>query len=261
MTDSRPAVLVDRLGAVGRLTLNRPDKLNALSSAVHQGLIDGLAGFEADRAVRAVLLCAAGPHFSAGADLAEVDAARTEAARLERFVALAHRAARRLETSRLPVVAAVQGYCLAGGLELMLAADVVFLADDARVGDQHARFGLVPGGGATQRLPRLVGLRRALDLMLSGRHLDAAEAERWGLANRVVPAAQLAAAAAAYATALSVGNPDGLAFIKATARRGAEMSPSDGLTLEEAGVVRELMSDNAGEGIAAFRAKREPRFS
>ena len=253
-------VLVERADGVGVLTMNRAHRRNALSRGLLEALAGGLDGLEADRAVRCLLLRAAGDHFSAGADLDEVDAARATAAGLGAHERYGHRLFRRFEASRLPVVVAVQGYCLAGGLELMLSADVAIAAEGARIGDQHARFGLAPGWGSTQRLPRTVGMRRALDLMFSGRHLTGAEAEVIGLVNRAVPDDRLADEAMAYCRTIAAGNPDGLAFMKRMARRGAAMSLDDGLAMEEASAVRELMADNIGEGIAAFRERRTPTF-
>ncbi|MCY3981669.1 MAG: enoyl-CoA hydratase/isomerase family protein, partial [Alphaproteobacteria bacterium] len=170
------AVLVAVDGGVGVLTLNRPGKFNCLSTELLDGLIDGMEQFETDPAVRAVLLNAKGPQFCTGADLDEVLERCESSEALTPFIAAIHEATRRFEASPLPVVAAVQGLALAGGMELVMACDTVFAAESARIGCQHARYGLPPGGGGTQRLARLIGLRRALDLMFTARWLDAAEA-------------------------------------------------------------------------------------
>ena len=185
MPETEPHLLHQVDGAVGVLTLNRPEKFNCISLELMTALQQAIGQFEADPAVRAILLLANGKNFCTGADLDEVLAARRSSAELGRFIGTGHAALRRLEQSRLPVVAAVQGLCLAGGLEIAMACDVVFAARSARLGCQHAQYGLVPGWGGTQRLPRLVGLRRALDLMFSARWLDAAEAQDWCLVNAV----------------------------------------------------------------------------
>lgn len=146
MTSAAEApVLTEIRGGVAIVTLNRPDKFNCLSSSMMAGLDSAITSLEEDRKVRAVLLLARGKHFCTGADLDEVLDARRERGRLDAFITGGHRVLRRLEVSPLPVVAAVNGLCLAGGLELMLACDVVFAGKSAQLGCQHARYGLVPG--------------------------------------------------------------------------------------------------------------------
>jgi len=257
MTDP---VLTSIQDGVGVLELNRPDKFNCLSSAIVAGIDDALTAFERDRAVRAVLIRAKGKNFCTGADLDEVLAARKDKNDLTAFIVGGHRLLRRLEESRLPVVAAVQGLCLAGGLELMMSCDVVFAAHSARIGCQHARYGLVPGWGGTQRLPRLVGLRRALDLMYSGRWLTAAEALAFGLVNHVAADDVMANSAADYCAALARKSADGLATMKRLARSGIDETLPDGLALEQGAVVDALMSRDVSEGLAAFQGRREPQF-
>ena len=163
---------------------------------------------------------------------------------------LGHAVLRRFEASTLPVVAACQGLCLAGGLELMLACDVVFAARDARFGDQHAQFGLVPGWGGSQRLPRLVGLRRALDLFYSARWIDAETALQWGLVNHVVAPEALAAEALAYCKAIGARSRGGLATMKRLARVGLEGTLDAGLSIEES---------QAPGAILERRRRRRPR--
>ncbi len=184
--DNESPVATQQDGGVGIIELARPDKFNCLSLEVCQGLGAALDRFEAPGSdVRALLVRAQGPHFCTGADLQQVKGLRHNAQELAGFMAAGHRVLRRLEASALPVVAACQGLSLAGGLELMLACDVVFAARDARFGDQHAQFGLIPGWGGSQRLPRLIGLRRALDLFYSARWLSADDARAIGLVNHV----------------------------------------------------------------------------
>lgn len=246
--------------SLGIIALNRPDKFNCLSSAVLISLDSAITRFEEDRKIRAVLLLARGKHFCTGADLDEVLDARREQGRLDAFITGGHRVLRRLEVSPLPIVAAVNGLCLAGGLELMLACDVVFAGKSAQMGCQHARYGLVPGWGGTQRLARIVGSRRALDLMFSGRWLKADEALAWGLVNNVVDDATLVAQAEAYCSDLARKNPDGLVAMKQLCRNGLDRSLQEGLDMERSAVVDELMSENVSEGLAAFQERREPLF-
>lgn len=253
-------VSLRREDGIAVLTLNRPERFNSVSMALLDDLERHLDAVEAEPALRAVLIAGAGKHFCTGADLDEVSERRRSRQELAAFIVRGHEVLRRLEGSPLPVLAAVQGYCLAGGMELMMAADWVMAAEDARIGCQHARFGLVPGWGGTQRLPRLVGLRRALELMYSARWLAAAEALDWGLINAVVAPEHLQEAALETARSLTQRNPQGLAAMKRLARVGCEGSLADGLALEREHVVDALLSENVSEGLAAFRERREPRF-
>ena len=254
-------VVVRRDGDVGIVELARPDKFNCLSFAVHEASARAFDGFEAPGCgVRAVLIRAQGKHFCTGADHEEVRGLREQPAELARFISLGHAVLRRLEASPLPVIAACQGLCLAGGLELMLACDVVFAARDARFGDQHAQFGLVPGWGGSQRLPRLVGLRRALDLFFSARWIDADTALHWGLINYVVDADRLDAEALAYGHALCGRSRGGLAMMKRLAREGLEGSLDAGLTVEERQAPDALRVADVDEGLSAFVERRPPRF-
>ena len=258
MSDAAPLV-VTRDGPVGIVELARPEKFNSLSMAMTEGLQLVLDDFEAPGSgIRAVLVCAQGENFCTGADLDEVLALRADAEHVRRFIGPAHRALRRFETSPLPVVAACQGLALAGGLELMMACDVVFCAADARFGDQHAQYGLLPGFGGSQRLPRLVGIRRALDLFFSARWIDAETALQWGLVNQVVAPEALADAALDYCRMLATRSRHGLATMKRLARAGLEGSLNAGLALEEAEVVDGLLHDDASQGLAAFGARRVP---
>lgn len=254
-------LLVGREGAVGILELARPEKFNCLSLALHAAIEAAMDTFEQPGSgVRAVLLRAQGKHFCTGADLDEVLEARASRASLESFLSAGHEALTALERSRLPVVAAVHGLCLAGGLELSMACDVVLAASSARFGDQHSQYGLIPGWGGTQRLPRLVGLRRALHLMYSAEWLDAAAARDWGLVNLVVDDDVLTDRAMAYAQTLATRNPGSMAAMKSLARAGLDETLAEGLARESACVVDALRSENVSEGLAAFGARRQPKF-
>ena len=260
MTDAAP-IVVSRAGPVGIVELARPEKYNTLSIAVTEGLQAALDEFERPGSgIRAVLVRAQGKNFCTGADLDEVLALRGDAEQVRRFIAPAHRTLRRFEASALPVVAACQGLALAGGLELMMACDVAFAAQDARFGDQHAQYGLLPGFGGSQRLPRLVGMRRALDLCFSARWIDAETALQWGLVNYVVAPEALAVAALDYCRTLATRSGPGLATMKRLVRAGLEGSLDAGLALEEASVIDGLLHDDASEGLGSFRARRTPQF-
>ena len=167
-----------------------------------------------------MLIRAQGKNFCTGAELGEVRSVRGDHAALSHFIDNGHAVLSALEESRLPVVAAVQGLCLAGGLETMMACDVVFAARGARFGDQHGQFGLVPGWGGTQRLPRIAGLRRAMDLFLSVRWIEAEQAEQWGLVNYVVDDEALQAEALAFCAKLATRSAPGVSLMKRLARGG-----------------------------------------
>jgi enoyl-CoA hydratase/carnithine racemase len=253
-------VLVERRGAVGVVTLNRPDKFNCVSRGLADALLAATRALEADPSCRALLLKANGRHFCTGADLDEVLAARASRESLRAFLGAGHAALNALEASRLPVVGAVQGFCLAGGLEIMMVCDVVFAAPSARFGDQHAQYGLIPGWGGTQRLPRLVGLRRAQHLMFSAERLEPTEAKDWGLVNFVVDEEALVEQAMLYAQTLATRNPESIAAMKSLAHVGLDDMLDNGLTRELDCVVDALRSDNVSEGLAAFQARRKPVF-
>ena len=253
------AVIVSQRDSVGLIELNRADKFNCLSSGVHDLIEAALDQFEAEESVRSILVSGTGKHFCTGADLQEVQQFRQEQ-KFDQFIAHGHQVLRRLESSRLPVVAVVQGLCLAGGLELMLACDLVFAGESARFGDQHAQYGLVPGWGGSQRLPRIVGQRRALDLMFSGRWLDANTALDWGLVNYVLPDGELHEQAFEYCLGLGRRSRGGLMTMKRLVNDGLEGSLQRGLDLEIHVAAEAMASADVNEGLAAFAEKREPQF-
>ncbi len=261
MSEIGNEVLRQVVDGVGIMTLNRPEKFNCISSGLMDGMANAMEAFDNDPEVRVVLLNANGKTFCTGADLDEIMEVRKSRETLNAYIGRIHEVFRRLETSPLPVVVSINGLALAGGIEMMMSADVAFAAESAQIGDQHAQYGLIPGGGGTQRLPRLVGLRRALDLMYTNKWLSAAEAERWGLVNYVVADDALAEAALDYCRGLAEKSRSGLAAMKQLSRQGLEMTPSDGLTLEEKEVTAGLMSADVEEGLAAFQARRKPNFA
>lgn len=260
MTETN-VVLVSTKGPVGVLTINRPDKFNCLSRAVIEGLANGLAGFEANADIRAVVIAGAGKYFCTGADLAEVSGIRTDPVAMARFTDRFHQVLRGFELSPLPVIAAVHGLCLAGGLETVMACDVVVAGEGAKIGDQHAQYGLIPGGGNTQRIPRVVGRRRALDLMLSGRWLDAQEALDWGLVNYVVPDAEVLERAMAYGQKLASLSAASLSCMKRLVDEGLDMSHDDSLKLEARVAAEALSHADVTEGLDAFLHKRQPKYA
>ena len=254
-----PAVIVSERGCVGVIELNRAEKFNCLSTGVHQTIDAAIDQFESNTDIRALLISATGKHFCTGADLQEVVTYRGET-RFDEFIRIGHRVLRRLETSPLPVVAAVQGLCLAGGLELMLACDVVFADEDAKFGDQHAQYGLVPGWGGSQRLPRLIGQRRAMDLMFSARWIDSQTALDWGLINYRTADDQLHDKAMDYCETLGSRSRGGLMTMKRLVVDGLSGPLEQGLELEIHVADEAMASRDVSEGLSAFAEKRKPVF-
>jgi enoyl-CoA hydratase len=248
-------------GTTGIIELSRPEKFNCLSVEVHEAIDAARQGFESAPDVRAILLRAQGKHFCTGPDLTRVKTAIGNADELDRFIGCGMAVLSRLEASPLPVVVAVQGLCLAGGIELMLAADVCFAAESAQFGDQHATFGLVPGWGGSQRLTRIIGLRRTLDLLYSARWMKADEAHAVGLVNYVVPDEALHDDAQAYCRTLGTRSRPGLAEMKRLARQGADLTLEQSMRLERDAAVRHLQGADAAEGVASFEERRTPRFN
>jgi enoyl-CoA hydratase/carnithine racemase len=239
------------------ITLNRPDKLNALNADVFRLLADSLARFE-DGDCAAGILHGAGRAFAAGADIQDYVDITVEDYRA--FMDVGRAPTDAIEQLSKPVIAAVQGFALGGGFELVLACDLVVVSDNARLGLPEPKLGLAPGGGGTQRLPRIVGKTRALDVLLAGRILTGTEAFEWGIANRVVPKEELIGAAEELARALVALPPGPLATIKSIVREGAPLPLASALTLEQDETAKLIVTPDALEGIAAFVEKRDPVF-
>ncbi|HSE04066.1 MAG TPA: enoyl-CoA hydratase-related protein [Methylomirabilota bacterium] len=247
-------------GGVARIVLDRPERLNAISPELLEDLDRVCEAVERDPAARVVTLTAAGRAFCAGADLRAVKELSPDPARWDAFMSLWHRVFDRIEALPVPVIAGVHGLALAGGLELVLVADLVVADEAARLGDQHVNFGLVAGGGGSQRLPRLIGARRAKELMLLGGWLTASEALAWGLVNRVAPAGTVAAAVEEMAATLAAGSVSANRTVKALVGRAFDTPLADGLTLERRLVAEHMRGADAAEGLRAFAEKRKPVF-
>lgn len=241
-------------GQVGRVLLNRQRVLNALNYTVVLELEQAVR--ELEKQSRVILIEGAGEHFCAGADLRYV----AETDKLRELIEQINRAFFCIERVPIPVVAAVQGYALAGGFELMQACDVVIVADNAVIGDQHSNFGLIPGGGGTQRLPRLIGRQRALALLLSGDRLTGQEAVAWGLAYRSVPFAQLAEQSLAFAQKLATKSQGGLKTLKYLVDHGSEKELTEAIELEVNTFLEWVPGRDAQEGLHAFQERRTPDF-
>jgi enoyl-CoA hydratase len=250
-------VRLERAGAVAHVVLDRPAQLNAISPELLRDLDHACATIEGDAGVRAVALTAAGRAFCAGADLRVVRELAPDAERWRGFMDLWHRVFDRIERLPLPVIAGVHGVALAGGLELTMVCDLVVADEEARLGDQHANFALVAGGGGSQRLPRLIGARRAKELMLLGGWLDARQALAWGLVNRVVPAGTVVEATLALARELAEKSPAASRTAKLLIDRGLDLDLRTGLELEKRIVGEHMRGDDAQAGLRAFAERKK----
>jgi enoyl-CoA hydratase len=253
-------LLVERDGPLVTLRIDRPAKRNALDAALLDSLQAALLELANDRGARAVILTGGESVFAAGVDIGSFAAApgvanayRAAEARARCWEALTH--------LPQPTIAAVAGYALGGGCELALACDLRLAAESARFGQPEVRLGLIPGAGGTQRLPRLIGATRAKELIFFGDPIDAQEAYRLGLVNRVVPTDRLLAEAREWATRLAALPPLALAMAKQAVDTGADLALPAALYLEQQSFVALFGTADETEGVAAFLEKRAPRFT
>jgi enoyl-CoA hydratase len=253
-TDARPAGL-DRVVLV---TLDRPDALNALSFQLLRELADTLERLDGDPGVGCAVITGAGERaFAAGVDIKEL-ATQTPASLDASGAFLAWD---RIDRVGLPIVAAVRGYALGGGCELAMACDVIVAGEDARFGQPELALGVIPGAGGTQRLPRRVGVGRAMEIVLTGRRVPAEEAARIGLVDRLVPSERTLAAALELAAGIAAGPPLAVRAAKRAVRAAADLPLSAGLTDERASFFSLFDTPEQREGMAAFIEKRPPRWA
>jgi enoyl-CoA hydratase len=253
---TEPLVVVEREEPIALVRLNRPEQLNALSEEVMERLVSALEELDRDEAVRCIVLAGSERAFAAGADIGEMaDAGAIEmyyARRVERWDSI-----RRLWT---PLVAAVSGYCLGGGNELAMACDLVVASETARFGQPETGLGVIPGAGGTQRLTRAVGKAKAMDMVLSGRFLDAREAERAGLVARVVAKEAWLDEAKRLAHEIAAKGPVAQRLAKEAVNRAFDTSLEMGLDHERRLLYLAFASADAREGLRAFVEKRKPQF-
>ena len=246
---------------VATIRLNRPDALNALNPELLGEFSQALAEVGADDGLKALVIRGEGRAFCSGADLIYFETAFTDPALMAAFMAQMNGCLFQLEELPIPTIALVHGFALAGGLELLLACDLAIAASDARIGDQHANFGLMPGAGSTQRLPRRIGIQRAMDLLTTGRWISGAEAAEWGLVLRAAPMDELDSALEELLAFLRPKSRPGLGWIKSTTRRGQELPLREGVALEGFAFLQYLAtSPHPRQGIQAFKEKRQPQF-
>jgi len=254
---SEQNVIVETKGRVGIIRLNRPNALNALSSALMAELRQAIVAFDADPAIGCMVLTGSDKAFAAGADIKEMAGKSFNDVLLGDFAADWDAAAR----ARKPIIAAVAGFALGGGCEVAMQCDLIIAADNAKFGQPEIKLGVIPGIGGTQRLTRAIGKAKAMDLVLTGRMMDAAEAERAGLVARVVPLAQLMdEAVKAAETIASMGLPSVL-LAKEAVNRAFETTLAEGLQFERRVFHALFATQDQKEGMAAFVEKRPAGFT
>ena len=250
-------IIVETRGKVGLITLNRPKALNALNDALVDELGVALNGFEADENIGAVVITGSEKAFAAGADITMMAKFTYMDAYKGDYIT---RNWERLKTFRKPVIAAVSGFALGGGCEMAMSCDMIFAADTAKFGQPEVKLGIIPGAGGTQRLPRAVGKGKAMDLCLTARLMDAAEAEKAGLVARVIPADKLVEEALAAATTIASYSLPVVMMIKESINRSFESSLNEGLLFERRVFHSSFALDDQKEGMAAFVEKRKAEF-
>lgn len=249
-------ILVETRGRAGLITLNRPKALNALNSVVQKEVLAALDSFEADDNVGAIVLTGSEKAFAAGADIKEMQ----EKSYIDMYKADFFAGWDAMLRIRKPIIAAVSGYALGGGCELAMMCDFIIAGDNAKFGQPEITLGVMPGMGGSQRLTRFVGKSKAMDMCLTGRMMDAAEAERCGLVSRVVPAAELLDEALKAAEKIASFSLPSVMMNKEAVNRAYETTLTEGLRFERRVFHSLFAFDDQKEGMAAFSEKRPPNF-
>ena len=250
-------ILVETQGAVGLIRLNRPKALNALCDALVREMGQALDAFEGDDAIGAVVITGSDRAFAAGADIKEMAGRSYMDVYMSDFITNGWE---RVTTCRKPIVAAVAGFALGGGCELAMMCDTVIAAETAKFGQPEITLGVIPGAGGTQRLTRFVGKAKAMDMVLTGRMMDAAEAERSGLVSRVVPAEKLIEEALAVAARIAAMSRPSVMIAKEAVNRAYETTLAEGIRFERRLFHSTFATEDQKEGMAAFVEKRKPKF-
>ena len=250
-------ILVETRGRVGLITLNRPKALNALNDALMDELGEVLAGFDADENIGCIVLTGSDKAFAAGADIGAMKDWSYMDVYKSGYIS---RNWERIRSVRKPVIAAVAGFALGGGCELAMTCDFIIAAESAKFGQPEIKLGIIPGAGGTQRLPRAVGKSKAMDMVLTARMMDAAEAERAGLVSRVVAADKLLDEALAAANQICEYSLPVVMAAKESVNRAYESTLNEGVLFERRTFHSLFATEDQKEGMAAFVEKRKPKF-
>ncbi len=249
-------IIVDTKGRVGTITLNRPKALNAINTQMISELNTALDGFQADAKIAVIILTGDEKAFAAGADVREMKDKTYAQVKAENFLSEWDH----INTIRKPIIAAVAGFALGGGCEFALACDMIIAAENAKFALPEATLGIIPGGGGTQRMAHAIGKAKAMDMVFTGRMMDAVEAERLGLVSRVVPADRLMHEAMVIAEKIAGLSQPAVAAAKEAVLAAFEYPMSEGLRHERALIHAMFALDDQKEGMAAFLEKRAPKF-
>jgi enoyl-CoA hydratase len=249
-------ILVETRGNVGLITLNRPEALNALNNQLLDELIEAVGTFDADPAIGCIVLTGSEKAFAAGADIKEMQ----PKSYMDVFKEDLFTKADRIAEARTPLIAAVSGYALGGGCELAMMCDFILAGDNAKFGQPEINLGVMPGIGGTQRLTRLVGKSKAMEMCLTGRMMDAEEAERAGLVSRIVPKGELLEEAMKAASTIADKSLPIAMMTKETVNRAYETTLSEGVRFERRVFHSMFATHDQKEGMTAFTEKREPKF-
>ena len=251
-------ILTETRGRVGLITLNRPKQLNALNDELMDALGNALKAFDADPAIGCMVVTGSDKAFAAGADISAMAKKTFPASYIEDFITRNWEAMNQI---RKPVIAAVRGFALGGGCELAMMCDLIVAADNAQFGQPEIKLGIIPGAGGTQRLTHAIGKAKAMDLVLTGRMMDAAEAERSGLVARVVPLASAVDDTVAMAETIAGFSQPSVLMAKECVNRAFESTLSEGLRFERRMFHALFATADQKEGMAAFLEKRKPLFT
>ena len=249
-------ILVETHGRVGLIRLNRPQALNALNAAIVDDVNSALEKFEADEGIGCIVLTGSDKAFAAGADIKEMQGKSYMDAYLGDFISKWDQVAR----ARKPIIAAVAGFALGGGCEVAMMCDFILAADTAKFGQPEIKLGVMPGAGGTQRLTRFVGKSKAMDMVLTGRMMDAAEAERCGLVSRIIPAADLVSEALKVAATIASMSLPAAMMAKECVNRAYETTLAEGVRFERRLFHSMFATQDQKEGMAAFAEKRPAKF-
>lgn len=251
-------IIVEKKNSIGIIKINRPKALNALDKDTIHELLDAVTELENDKKIKSAILTGEGKAFIAGADIKQMKDMTSLEAR--EFAELGHSLPIRIEESRLPFIAAVNGYALGGGCEVMMACDICFASENAKIGQPEINLGIHPGFGGTQRLPRIIGLMKAKELLLTGRSIGAKEAFDIGLVNKVVEEEKLMEEAEILAKNISSKSAVQSAFIKALVNKGSHIDLKSACNLEMLYFSTSFSTHDQKEGMEAFLEKRKPNF-
>ena len=253
-------IIVEKKNGAVWLTLNRPKALNALAPDTHRQLQHALLEIDKDPEARVVVITGAGRAFCAGGDLKWISSHKGDPITIAAYGQQFHDTFYIIEHMTKVVIAMVNGLCYAGGIELMEACDLAYAAEDISLGDQHATYGLIPSGGGSQRLPRLIPSRKAKELLFTGEWLTAKTAEDLGLINKAVPADKLLETVNEVVNKMLARSPMASKWIKYSVNRGMQVDLYTGLEIEKAASMAHFQTQDSREGISAFMEKRKPNF-